>query len=145
MQDSWTVLFNVLKWYLGPNNMAKHATEAERKVQNSDYDGDKKGWDWDKCISLQKEQHTMMETLNHDYHCIDDGKSSTFSKESRVSRWRQHSILFGHNQKWMANSFTTLSYLGQMVTKKGYNMQYINIAKTRSQPLVPKVAAFMGR
>ena len=32
----------------------------------------------------------------------------------------------------------TVTYLGQMIMKKFYIMQSINIAKTRSQPLKPK-------
>ena len=37
----------------------------------------------------------------------------------------------------------TMFYLGQIITKKGLTMQSVYIAKTRSQSVRPKVAAFM--
>ena len=39
----------------------------------------------------------------------------------------------------------TVSILGQMVTKKGYAMQFVHIAKTKSQSAMPKVAAFLRK
>ena len=38
-----------------------------------------------------------------------------------------------------------MSYLGQMVTKKNLFVQSVHIAKTGSQPVRPKVMAFMGK
>ena len=39
----------------------------------------------------------------------------------------------------------TMSYQGQMVTKKGPSMQSVSIAKSRGQPGRPKVAASMEK
>ena len=64
--------------------MARQAAEAERKLQSSHYDGEKKGWEWDKYVTLHKEQHTIMESLT-DYqmdngdkvcHCLQGIKST---------------------------------------------------------------------
>ena len=38
-----------------------------------------------------------------------------------------------------------MSYLGQMVTRKGPSMKSVHIAKTRTQPVRPKVVASMGK
>ena len=43
--------------------MARQATEAERKLQNTHYGGEKKGWDCDKYVALHKEQHAIMDGL----------------------------------------------------------------------------------
>ena len=54
--------------------MARLVTEAERKLQKSHYDAEKKGRDWDKYVALHKEQHTIMESLvDHDYSGINHG------------------------------------------------------------------------
>ena len=63
MQDDQAVFFNIHKQFLGIDHVARHAAEAERKLQTSHYDGEKKGWDWDKYITLHKEQHAIMEIL----------------------------------------------------------------------------------
>ena len=39
----------------------------------------------------------------------------------------------------------TVSYLGQMVTKKGPSIQSVHIVKTGSQPMRSKVMAFSGK
>ena len=43
--------------------MARQAVNAEQNLENSCYDGEKKGWKWDKYAALQKEQHTVMKSL----------------------------------------------------------------------------------
>ena len=43
--------------------MARQAADAERKLKISHYDGERKGWDQDKNVTLHKEQHTTMESL----------------------------------------------------------------------------------
>ena len=54
--------------------MARHVAEAERKLQNSHYDDEKKGGEWDEYVTLNKKQHTIMESLaDHGYNDIDDG------------------------------------------------------------------------
>ena len=60
MQYCQAVYFNIHKYFLNPDHVAKQATDSERKLQTSHYDGDRKGWDWDKYFTLHKEQHTIM-------------------------------------------------------------------------------------
>ena len=55
-----SMLFDIHKWFFGPDSVAKQATEAERKLKNSHHDSEKKGWDWDKYVALHKEQHIIM-------------------------------------------------------------------------------------
>ena len=43
--------------------VARQATEAERKLQNSHYDGKRNYWDWDKYVTHHNEQHVIMEHL----------------------------------------------------------------------------------
>ena len=66
MKDSQAVLFDIHKWFLGPDHVARQATEAKRKLQTSHYDGERIGWDWDKYVALYKEQHAIMESLTND-------------------------------------------------------------------------------
>ena len=48
-------------------------------------------------------------------------------------------------EKYGTDFCKSVSYVGQMVMKKGSTMQSINIAKTRSQLVMPKVAVFRGK
>ena len=41
-KDSWCVFFYVHKQFLGPDQLARQATETELKLQDSHYDGEKK-------------------------------------------------------------------------------------------------------
>ena len=79
------------------DHVARQAVEAERKLQNSHYDGEEKMWDWDKYIALHEEQHTIMESLtDYGYSGMDNG---TFFKASKALSWRLQSMLSGPNQK----------------------------------------------
>jgi hypothetical protein len=42
---------------LGPNNIDHMATEAERSLDTTNYTGEKRRWNFEKCVRLQKEQH----------------------------------------------------------------------------------------
>ena len=54
--------------------MTRQATYAERELQNSHYDGEKKLWDWDKYVTLNKEQHTIIKSLlDHGYSGMGKG------------------------------------------------------------------------
>ena len=92
MQDSQAVLFDIHKHFLGPDHVSRWTTEAERKLQTSHYDDERKGWDWDKYVALLKEQHTIIKSLaNYGYSGMDDGtKSCHFLKTSRALSWKQH-------------------------------------------------------
>ena len=77
MRGSWdgqAVLFNIHEQFLGHDHMARQATEAERKLQTSHYDGDRKTWDWGKYVALPKKQHAIMEGLtDYGYKGMDNG------------------------------------------------------------------------
>ena len=47
--------FDIQKQFLGPDYVARQATDAERKLQTSQNDHERKEWDWDKYVTLQKE------------------------------------------------------------------------------------------
>ena len=53
------MFFNIHEQFLGPDHVAEKTIEAERKLQNQYYDGKKKGWDWDKYLTHQKEQQAL--------------------------------------------------------------------------------------
>ena len=45
-----------------------------QKQKTSHYDGERKMWDWDKYITLHKEQHSIMDSLtDYEYNCMDNG------------------------------------------------------------------------
>ena len=67
--------------------MARQAAGAERKLQNSHYDGEKKSWNWGKFVALNKEQHTVIKSLvDHGYSGMDKGtKVCHFLKENKTN------------------------------------------------------------
>ena len=54
-------------------------------------------------------------------------------------------VVWAQPERYGMDFNATVSYLGQMVMKKGFSMQSIHIAKIRSQPVKPKLVAFMGK
>ena len=59
--------------YLGPNNVDHMASKAERCLQTTCYRGETKGWNFEKYVTLHKEQHHVLEGLEmHGYKGIDD-------------------------------------------------------------------------
>ena len=54
-------------------------------------------------------------------------------------------VVQAHPEKYGKDFNAIMSHLGQMLAKKDYNMQSNHIAKTRSQPVNTKVAAFTGK
>ena len=79
------ILLDVHQQILCTDHVARKATEAGTKLQNSHGDGKKKGWDWDKHVTLHKELYTIMEGLvDHGYIGIEDGtKVCHFLQEIR--------------------------------------------------------------
>ena len=74
MQDGQAVLFDVQKHCLDPDHVARQATDAEGKLQNSNCDGERKKLDWDKYVALHKEEHAIMESLtDYGYSGMDSG------------------------------------------------------------------------
>ena len=58
--------------YLGPNNVDNMATMAEQKLKDTVYNGEQRRWDFEKCVNVHKQQHSVMEGLvEHGYTGID--------------------------------------------------------------------------
>ena len=60
MQDGQAVNFDIHKNSLGPDHLARQATEAEGKLQNSHYDGERNHMGLGQVCLLHKEQHTII-------------------------------------------------------------------------------------
>ena len=54
-------------------------------------------------------------------------------------------VVHAQPKKYGMDFNVTVSYLGRMVRKKNLMMQSVHITKTRSQPVMPKVAAFIRK
>ena len=104
MQDDWALFFHIHKWFLGPDHGAWQAAEAERKLQNSCYDGKRIWLDWDKYVALHKEQHAIMESLiDYGYSRMDNGtKVHHFLRGIKRSEFKDMVKLSGPNQRNMA-------------------------------------------
>ena len=55
MQERQAVFFNFHKWFLGLDPVARQATEAEEKLQDSYIEGERMTWNWDKHVTIHKE------------------------------------------------------------------------------------------
>ena len=120
--------------------MARQATRAKRKLKIFYYDGEKKEWDWDKCVALHEKWHAIIESLtDHGYSVIDNvTKVHHFFQGMKSTELEAaFNVIWAQSEKFGKDFNTNVSYLGQMVMKKGYNMQSIHIAKTRSQSVKP--------
>ena len=59
--------------YLGPNNVDHLSTSLTRTLQNLDYNGEKKNWNFDKYQAYHLEQNNISVGLEgHGYSGIDD-------------------------------------------------------------------------
>ena len=100
-------------------------TEAEGKLQNSDYDCERKMWDWDKYVTPHKEQHAIMKTLT-DYEC------SGIDNSTKVCHFLQGikspeleavvNVVHAQSEKFGKDFDATVSYLGQLVMKRSLVM-----------------------
>ena len=145
-QDGQAVFFHLHKPFLCSDHVARQTTEAERKLQTSHYDYERKGWDWDKYITLHKEQHTIMESLTYyDYSRMNNvTKVCHFLQGIKSTKLEAVvNVLWVQPEKYGTDFDATVSYLSQMVMKKRPSIQSVCITKTRSQPI--KVTAFMGK
>ena len=139
--------FDIHMQFLNTDNVARQVAVADLKLQTSHHDGEKKGWDWDKFVTLHKD-HSVMESLSDSgcsgmdngtqFHHFLQGIKST-ELEAAVN------IVQAQPEKYGTDFDITVSYLGKMVTKKGSPMQSVGVAKTGSWPVRCKVAAFMGK
>ena len=65
--------FNVFNHYLGPNNVDHMASKAERRLRDVSYHGEKRNWNFEKHVTVHKEQHFILQNLEeHGYNGIDD-------------------------------------------------------------------------
>ena len=72
--------------FLSPKHVDGKAAEAERKLQTSHYDGEKKQWYWEKHVAFHKEHHTIIKShAGHGYTGINNGiKVCHFLQETRL-------------------------------------------------------------
>ena len=106
----------------GHDHIARHAPEAERKLQNSPYDHEKKGWDWDKYVTFHHEKHAIMVSLaGHGFSGISDGtKVCPFIQRIQSSELEAAvNAVWAQPEKLGKDFDATVSYLGQTVMKKG--------------------------
>ena len=114
--------------------MARQATDAESKLQNSHNDSEKKSWDWDRYVTLHKKQHTIIKSLvDHGYSGMDKGtKVHHFLKGIKSTKLEKVvNVVSAQPEKYGKDFDATVSYLGQIVTKKGNIMQSACSAKTK--------------
>ena len=75
-RDAFYMLYD---HYLGPNNVNNMALDAEHKLANTHYQGEKKRWTFEKYASQQVEQHSVLNGLKDHGHCgIDRGSEVRF-------------------------------------------------------------------
>ena len=59
--------------FLGANNVDNMSARAERQLRGNPYSGEKRRWNFEKYVKLQKDQHTILEGLmEHGYAGIDN-------------------------------------------------------------------------
>ena len=59
--------------YLGPNNMNHQANEAEAKLKDSSYHGEKHCWNFEKYVHMHQDQYMILQGLvEHGYAGIDE-------------------------------------------------------------------------
>ena len=139
------MFFDIHKQFLGPDHVARRAADAEGKLQNFHYNGERKIWDWEKYVALHKERHTIMESLtDYGYSEMDNGtKVHNFLQGIKsIELEAVVNVVCTQPEKYGTDFDAVVSYL---VIKKGLIMHSVWIVKTVSQPVRPKVVAFMGK
>ena len=59
--------------YLGPNNTNHQTNEAEAKLKDSSYHGEKRHWNFEKYVRMHQDQHMILQSLvQHGYAGIDE-------------------------------------------------------------------------
>lgn len=72
-RDGRGAYFGLWNHYLGPNNIDNAATTAERRLEMTSYDGEKRRWNFERFIKIHKDQHTILDNLReHGYSGIDE-------------------------------------------------------------------------
>ena len=88
--DGCTVCYNVHKQFFGPEHMARKTKEAERNLQTSHYDDEKRGCDWDKYVEFTRndiQQWRALRIVARVAYTM-SLKSTTFFEESEAPSWR---------------------------------------------------------
>ena len=91
-------------------------------------------WDWDKYVTLYKEQHDIMESLtNYDYSGMDnDTKVCHFFQSVKSPELEAViNVVCAQPEKNGTDFDATMSYLGQMFTKKSLFAQSVQITKPK--------------
>ena len=107
-QDSQAVYFNIHKRFLDHDHVARQAAEADKKLQNSHYDGEKKEQDWDKYMLYSKKNSTQLWRallIMATVVLMMALKSACFSKELEALGWRQWSMLPRPSQISWSNGY----------------------------------------
>ena len=113
--------FDIQNWFVSPGHVTGQATEGERKLKNSHYDNEMKGWDWDKYVTLHKEKHMIMQNLkDHGWSGIDnDTNVCHFLQGVKSSELEADiNVIKAKLEKYSKDFSSKVSYLGQMVTNK---------------------------
>ena len=129
------------------DHVARQVAVAEGKLQNSHDNSKRKTWHWDKYVALHKEQHAIMESqTNYGYSGMNNGTKVCHFLQSIKSPQLDVVVndVCAHSEKYGTDFDATMSYLGQMVAKKGLIMQSVWFEKTGNQLVRPKVAAYTG-
>ena len=123
------MFFDIHRGFLGPDHVAKQATEAEKKLQTSHYDVERRGWNWDKYITLHKEQHVIMESLpDYDYSGMDNGTNVHHFLQGIKSTELEAAVnvFWVQPEKYGMDFDATVPYLGQMDMKKGPSISILS-------------------
>lgn len=73
-RDGRRAFYGLYNHYLGPNNVNLAAGAAETKLRTSHYDGEKRRWNFESYVTMQKEQHEILQDLmEYGYAGIDEG------------------------------------------------------------------------
>ena len=89
----------------------------------------------------------MENLIDYGYRRMDNGiKVCHFLQGIKITELEAAvNVVWTQPKKYGTDFNVTMYYLGQMVMKECASMQYVHIAKTESQWVKPKVAAFMGK
>ena len=63
-------------YFLGPDNVDNMASEAERLLVATHYSGERKRFNFERYVTIQKDQHHILEGLKEHGH-VADPKSDT--------------------------------------------------------------------
>ena len=129
MQVGQSAYFDVHKHCLGHDHVVRQDKDAQTKLQTSHYDGERKGWDWDKYVTLHKEQHAIMGSLtDYGYSGMDNGaKVCHFLQGIKITELEAAvNVVWAQPEKYGTDFDVTVSSLGQMVIKKAVkcNLSY---------------------